>query len=190
MAKNSVLILSLCLTQFACSNVERLDTTEVKEEMEGHKIKKVSPAQIMEQVEVLGSRISTDLSGELEKQLKGASGARLEEICQLKNIPLLDSVAKRYNLKVRLLGQPDIGSNKTLYAKEKEVLEAYADIAAQKQTLSSNIQSIGDSLYIYTAPVAAEKGAGKLCFSDNSGFAVWSIILRKADIIKSIKPKK
>lgn len=190
MAKNTILIVSLFLTQFACSNVERLDTTEVKDEMEGYKIKRVSPAQIMEQVEVLGSQISSDLTSELEKQIKAASKERVEEICRLKNMQVVDSLTQKYNLKVRLLGQPDIGSNKSLYAKEKEVLEAYTEIAAQKQALSNNIQSIGDSLFIYTSPIAANKGAGKLCFSDDSGFAVWSIVIRRAEVIKSIKPKK
>jgi len=190
MAKSTILIVSLFLTQFACSNVERLDTTEVKDEMEGYKIKRVSPAQIMEEVEALGNQISSDLTSELEKQIKTASKERAEEICQLKNMHVVDSLAKKYNLKVRLLGQPDIGSNNSLYAKEKEVLEAYAEIAALKQALSNNIQSIGDSLFIYTAPIAADKGAGKLCFSDESGFAVWSIILKKAEVIKNIKPIK
>lgn len=190
MKKNTIWIIGLFLTQMACSNVERLDTTEVKDEMEGHKIKRVSPAQIMEQVEVLGSQIALTLTKDFEKQMKDVSQVRTEEICQLKNMQVIDSVSKKYNLKIRLLGQPDIGSNNGLYAKEKEVLEAYADNAMRKLPLSNNIQNIDDSLFVYTAPISAEKGVGKLCFSDDSGFAIWSIILKKAEIVRSIKPKK
>lgn len=190
MKKNSIWIISLFLTQFACSNVERLDTTEVKDEMEGHKIKRVSPAQIMEQVETLGSELANTLTKDFEKQMKAVSPARTEEICQLKNMQVIDSVSKKYNLKVRLLGQPDIGSNNSLYAKEKEVLEAYADNAMKKLPLSNNIQNIGDSLFVYTAPIGAQNGIGKLCFSDDSGFAIWSIVLKKSEVIKSIKPGK
>jgi hypothetical protein len=190
MKKNSIWIIGLFLTQFSCSNVERLDTTEVKEEMEGYKIKRISPAQIMEQVEILGSGIAVTLTKDFEKQMKEASQARTEEICQLKNMQVIDSVSKKYNLKVRLLGQPDIGSNNSLYLKEKEVLEAYADNAMRKLPLSNNIQNIDDSLFVYTAPIGIDKGVGKLCFSDDSGFAIWSIILKKSEVIKSIKPKK
>lgn len=190
MKKNSIWIIGLFLTQFGCSNVERLDTTEVKEEMDDHKIKRISPAQIMEQVETLGSEIAITLTNDFEKQMKDASQAHTEEICQLKNMRVIDSVSKKYNLKVRLLGQPDIGSNNSLYSKEKEVLEAYADNAARKLPMSNNIQNIDDSLFVYTAPIAADKGIGKLCFSDDSGFAIWSIVLKKSEVIKSIKPAK
>lgn len=190
MKKNSIWIIGLFLTQFNCSNVERLDTTEVKEEMEGYKIKRISPAQIMEQVEILGSGIAGTLTKDFEKQMKEASQARTEEICQLKNMQVIDSVSKKYNLKVRLLGQPDIGSNNSLYPKEKEVLEAYADNAMRKLPLSNNIQNIDDSLFVYTAPIGIDKGVGKLCFSDDSGFAIWSIILKKSEVIKSIGSKK
>lgn len=190
MKKNSIWIIGLFLTQFGCSNVERLDTTEVKEEMDGYKIKRVSPAQIMEQVETLGSQIALTLTRDFEKQMKDVSQERTEEICQLNNMQVIDSLSKKYNLKIRLLGQPDIGSNNSLYAKEKEVLEAYADNAMRKLPLSNNIQTINESLFVYTAPIGANKGVGKLCFSDDSGFAIWSIILPKSEVIKSIKPAK
>ena len=47
MKKNKIWIIGIFLTQFGCSNVERLDTTEVKEEMEGYKIKRVSDTRII-----------------------------------------------------------------------------------------------------------------------------------------------
>jgi len=181
----SVVAINLC-----CTNVERLDTGQVKDEMEGYKIKRVSPAQISEQVETLGSEISIALTNDFEKQMKDVSQGRTEEICQLKNMALIDSLSKTYNLKIRLLGQPDIGSNNSLYVKEKEVLEAYADNAMRKLPLSTNIQSIGDSLFIYTAPISANKGVGKLCFSDDSGFAIWSIVMEKSAVVKTIGMKK
>lgn len=174
----------------SCSNMERLDTTQIKGEMEGYKIKRVSPTQITYQVETLGSEISQALTKDFEKQMKGISKARGEEICQLKDMTLIDSLSKTYGLKIRLLGQPDIGSNNSLYVKEKEVLEAYADNASKKLSMSDNIQKIGDSLFVYTSPIPANKGVGKLCFSDDSGFAIWSIVMRKSEVVKSIDIKK
>ncbi len=188
--KITTLILPILTFNMSCSNLERLDTTQIKNEMEGYKIKRVSPTQITYQVETLGTAISQALTQDFEKQMKQMSKARGEEICQLKNMSLIDSLSKKYNLKIRLLGQPDIGSNNDLYVKEKEVLEAYADNASKKLSMSDNIQKIGDSLFIYTSPISANKGVGKLCFSDDSGFAIWSIILKKAEVIKSIDIKK
>jgi len=191
MKRKNIYILGLVLAQIGCTNVERLDTTEVKEEVESHKIKRVSPAQIMEQVETLGSQIASTLTKDFEKQMKDVSQARTEEICQLKNMRVIDSLSKKYDLTIRLLGQPDIGSNNSLYPKEKEVLEAYADNAMRKLPMSNNIQPLDDeSLFVYTAPIGADKGVGKLCFSDDSGFAIWSIVIKKSEVIKSIKPAK
>ena len=183
-------ILLLIIVNMSCSKVERLDTTQIKDEMEGYKIKRISLTQITYQVETLGSKISQALTKDFEKQMNGISKAHGEEICQLKDMSLIDSLSKTYNLKIRLLGQPDIGSNNSLYAKEKEVLEAYADNASKKLSLSDNIQKIGDSLFVYTSPIPANKGVGKLCFSDDSGFAIWSIVMRKSEVVKSIDVKK
>lgn len=188
--KNILIITSILLINLSCSNMERLDTTQIKDEMEGYKIKRVSPTQITYQVETLGSEISQALTKDFEKQMKGISKARGEEICQLKDISLIDSLSKAYGLKIRLLGQPDIGSNNSLYVKEKEVLEAYADNASKKLSMSDNIQKIGDSLFVYTSPIPANKGVGKLCFSDDSGFAIWSIIIKKSEVVKSIDTRK
>jgi hypothetical protein len=185
--KNISILFSIILVNMSCSNMERLDTSLIKDEMEGYKIKRVSPTQITYQVETLGSEISQALTKDFERQMKGISKARGEEICQLKDMTLIDSLSKTYGLKIRLLGQPDIGSNNNLYAKEKEVLEAYADNASKKLSLDDNIQKIGDSLFVYTSPIPANKGVGKLCFSDDSGFAIWSIIMRKSEVVKSIK---
>jgi hypothetical protein len=122
--------------------------------------------------------------------MTGVSVARGQELCQLKDMTLIDSLSKKYDLTIRLLGQPDIGSNKNLYEKEKEVLEAYADNASKKLSMDDNIQKIGDSLFVYTSPIPYEKGVGKLCFGDDTGFAIWSIILRKTEVVKSINVKK
>ena len=188
--KNISIILLLLIFNMSCSNMERLDTTQIKDEMEGYKIKRVSPTQITYQVETLGSEISQALTQDFEKQMKGISKARGEEICQLKDMSLIDSLSKTYGLKIRLLGQPDIGSNNSLYVKEKEVLEAYADNVSKNLSLGDNIQKIGDSLFVYTSPIPTNKGVGKLCFSDDSGFAIWSIIIKKSEVIKSIDIRK
>ena len=121
--KKLSIILLLFIIHLSCSNLERLDTTRIKDEMEGYKIKRVSSTQITYQVETLGTEISQALTKDFEKQMKGVSKARGEEICQLKDMSLIDSLSDKYNLKIRLLGQPDIGSNNDLYVKEKEILE-------------------------------------------------------------------
>lgn len=179
----------LILLNLSCT-FERLEnTSQIVDQMDDYKVKRVSVTQIAYQVEEMGAEISKALTADFAIQMKNVNSTRGEELCQLKNMKLIDSLSERYDLKVRLLGQPDIGSNKQLYVKEKEVLEAYADIASKKLEMSDNIQKIGDSLFVYTSPIPYKNGVGKLCFADDSGFAIWSIILKKSEVIKSINVK-
>jgi len=187
--KKYLSIFLILLVNLSCS-FERLEnTTEIVNQMDDYKVKRVSPTQIAYQVEEMGAEISKALTADFAIQMKNVSSARGEELCQLKNMKLIDSLSERYDLKIRLLGQPDIGSNNQLYVKEKEVLEAYADNAAKKLEIGANTQKIGDSLFVYTSPIPYDKGVGKLCFTDDSGFAIWSIVLKKSEVIKSINVK-
>lgn len=187
--KKHLLMLSILLINLSCS-FERLENTaQIVDQMDDYKVKRVSATQITYQVEEMGAEISKALTADFAIQMKNINPARGEELCQLKNMKLIDSLSERYDLKIRLLGQPDIGSNNQLYAKEKEVLEAYADNAAKKLEMSDNIQKIGDSLFVYTSPIPYKNGVGKLCFADDSGFAIWSIVLKKSEVIKSINVK-
>lgn len=187
--KKYLSVLLILLINLSCS-FERLEnTSQIVDQMDGYKVKRVSATQITYQVEEMGAEISKALTADFDAQMKNVSATRTEEICQLKNMKLIDSLSKRYDLKIRLLGQPDIGSNNQLYVKEREILEAYADNAAKKLDIGANTQKIGDSLFVYTSPIPYNKGVGKLCFSDDSGFAIWSIILKKSEVIKSINVK-
>jgi len=187
--KKYLSVLLILLINLSCS-FERLENTaQIVEQMDDYKVKRVSVTQIAYQVEEMGAEISKALTADFAIQMKNINSARGQELCQLKNMKLIDSLSERYDLKVRLLGQQDIGSNKQLYVKEKEVLEAYADNASKNLEMSDNIQKIGDSLFVYTSPIPYKNGGGKLCFADDSGFAIWSIILKKSEVIKSINVK-
>jgi hypothetical protein len=175
-------------SMMACSNMERMDTGKVKDAMESFKIKRVTPLQINEQVERMGSKISEAITQDFKKELNQANPSRKAELCELKNIKLIDSLSSTYHLNIHLLGQADLMNNRTLYAKEKEVLEAYVFDAKNQKKLSNNIQKIGDSLFVYTSPI--DGGIGKMCYNDASDFAIWSIILKKSEVIKLIDTKK
>ncbi|MFN3851016.1 MAG: hypothetical protein ACK4NY_16390 [Spirosomataceae bacterium] len=190
---NIGLWMSVVVIGWSCGSVERVDTTKIKAQMEASKIKRITPAQINNQVEKWGSEMSKALTASFEKEMKTANQARIEEICQLKKIKLMDSISTEYKVKIRLLGMPD-SQSKMLYPKEKEVLDAYIYNAENKLPMGDNIQRIGDSLYVFTSPIPAQKGVAKLCFSDETyNFAIWSIVFRKADVIlktntKTLKP--
>jgi hypothetical protein len=182
-------LISILFINLSCNNIERLDTSKIKAKVEASKIKRITPAQLNMQVERWGGGMSKALTEVIEKEAKTASKSRLEELCQLKNIKLIDSLSEAYKVRIRLLGMPD-ANNKTLFAKEKEVLEAYMYNAENKLPMESNTQRIGDSLFVYTYPITNSKVISKLCFTDETyNFALWSIVFRKADIIRKTNIK-
>jgi hypothetical protein len=141
------------------------------------------------QVERWGSGMSKALTTVLEKEANSASKTRIEELCQLRNIKLIDSLSDAYRVRIRLLGMPDV-NNKLLFVKEKEVLDAYIYNAENKLPMESNTQKIGDSLFVYTYPITNSKVISKLCFADETyNFALWSIVFRKADVIRKTNVK-
>lgn len=182
-------LISIVFFNFSCNNIERLDTSKIKEKIEASKIKRITPVQLNMQVERWGSGMSKALTSVIEKEAQTASKTRLEELCQLKNIKLIDSLSDAYKVKIRLLGMPD-SNNQSLYVKEKEVLDAYIYNAENKLPMESNIQRIGDSLFVYTYPIKNSKVISKLCFADETyNFALWSIVFRKADVIRKTNVK-
>jgi hypothetical protein len=185
----TIILFILIISTISCNNIERFDTSKIKEKVEASKIKRITPTQLNMQVERWGEGMSKAFTTTLEKEAANASKTRLEEICQLKNIKLIDSLSAVYNVKIRLLGMPD-ATNPKLYAKEKQVLDAYIYNAENKLPMDKNVQRIGDSLFVYTYPITSTKTLSKLCFADNTyNFALWSIVFRKADVIRKINVK-
>lgn len=160
----------------ACGNVERLDTSQVKEMVKNDKIRKVSEADITTKVNELGATLADSLTNELAKT----------ENCNWETNALLNQLKKEYGLEIRLLGMPDT-QNKTLLPKEAEILQAYAYNAENKLSIGSNVQKIDDARILYTTSIKKESGIAEKCFSDNTYyFAIWSIVFSKSEVIKRL----
>jgi hypothetical protein len=186
----NISVIFLMFACLACGPIQRVDTVEVKEVIGNLEIKRLTPAQITAQVETLGEKVVITITPAFENAMKSALKSQSLEVCQLKNIKLIDSLSSVYKIKVRLLGTADV-LNKTLYDKEREVIDAYVYNAENKLPLTNNIQKIGDSLFVYSAPIAAETKICEQCFSsDDNKLAVWSIIFRKAEVIRKVDMKK
>ena len=181
---NKILFIGFCASLMACtSNIERVDTGNVKQQMAEHKIIRITPNLINQSIEPLGDKLAANLTKELEKLAKKASKDELESLSLLIGIPFIDSLHKNTGFKIRLFDANDI-QNKSLYEKEREVLDAYSYSIENKLAIDKNIQPIGDSLFVYTVPVPTQLGIDKL---SKKQFCVWSIVIPKSEVIKSIK---
>ncbi|WP_198174766.1 hypothetical protein [Spirosoma arboris] len=191
------LLLSFLLTSslIAC-NPERVHyTNELKAEMADSKIKRITNADIIETVDELGGKISTVMEKELTVQLqKTTNPVERAKLCRLKNLPRAKAIAERYDVDIRLLGEPDI-QNMTLNIKERDILDAYLYSVKQKQSPISNIQKINDTLLVYNSVVPGNSPICRACFGNQeTPFAVWHLGFQKREVVRrmnsSVKKKK
>ncbi len=160
----------LLISLSACTSPERLDTSALKSTMEGYKIKRISSAQILAEVNQIGDTLSKSLNQTYLQQKEPSDYTN----------KFVDSLTQQYQLKIRLLTEKDLTTNNALFQKEKEVLEAYSEANKQGVPLEANIQKIEDSLLIYTAPLSTK---GK-------ELKIWSIVMRKNVVIQNTNFQK
>jgi hypothetical protein len=172
-----LLIIGYCALLTGCTNIERVDTAKVKALVENSEIRRVTPADLNATVNRLGKQLTDSLNTAFMTQ-KDLS-------CDLANNALVNSLTKENNYMIRLLGAKDTTST-ALYSRELDVLFAYVYNARQGLITESNIQKMGDSLLIYSAP--ANPQIAERCFNDSQNkLAVWSLVFPVGEVIKRIE---
>ena len=188
----SLLLSGLVISLLTACNPERVHyTNELKQEMADSKIKRITNADLVETVDNLGGKVSAVVQKELATQLqKTTDPAERTKLCQLQNLPRTKAIAERYAIDIRLLGTADV-QNKSLNAKEREILDAYLYSARQKQQPISNIQKINDTLFVYNAAVPADNSICEACFGKQDvPFAVWHLGFQKREVIRRMQSTK
>lgn len=173
----------------SCNLDQRLEgSKEAVEKMKSTQIKRVTDSQVIEIVEDWGERIVKQAQLQLERTLSKPQ-ADFSRLCQLKEVTKIDSLAHLYAVQINLLGTKDI-KNPTLSIKEQEVLDAYLYDAQNKTSQISNIQKLGDSVFIYNSPIPMESLICQKCFAeDATHLAVWRVRFRKSDVIRKVNAK-
>ncbi|MEZ0485958.1 hypothetical protein [Fibrella aquatica] len=180
--------LFLALALLAC-NPDRIQYTDkLKQEMADKKVKRLTNADLNEAVDSWGAQIVAIAEKEAADKL--AKGEAATGICSLQDLPKTQALATRYGMTISLLGAADV-QNAKLAQKEREVLDAYVYNAEKNLPQSSNIQRIGDTLFVYNAAVPAENALSKTCFGQQKQqLAVWRLAFPKLEVIRHLKPKK
>jgi hypothetical protein len=122
------LIIIISIACFACGNVKRVDTAEVKRRMNDYKVRKIVDADIMYTAETWGQQLKTDLMAKPEELCK--SNFKLEEA----HVQALTAPFK--------VADPN--------PKIQQVISAYIFAAENKQTVPDNMQKINDSTVLYS----------------------------------------
>lgn len=161
---------------------------EVVEKMKSMQIKRVTNPQVIEIVDDWGERIVKQAQLQLESALSQPQADDMQ-LCQLKETSKIDSLANLYAVQITLLGAKDI-QNPALSSKEQEVLDAYLYNAENKISQISNIQKLGDSVFIYNSPIPTQSLICQKCFGDDAThLAVWRVRFRKSIVIRKVNAK-
>jgi len=175
---------------FASCHLDRRveGSKEAVEKMKSMQIKRVTNLQIIEIVDDWGARIVKQAQLQLESVLSKPQ-ADFSQLCQLKETRKIDSLANLYAVQISLLGAKDI-KNPALSTKEQEVMDAYLYNAKNKISQISNIQKLGDSVFVYTSPIPIANMICQKCFGeDTTHLAVWRIRFRRNDVIRKVNAK-
>lgn len=144
----------------ACVPKERVDQDAVKEEMADREVKIVNEGEILAAAQTAGRQIAeasqNALAGELAKAFgKGGAPAAIE-YCNLKAIPLIDSLSQVYGAKIRRVSFKTRNPNDKPSKIEEEILEAYHYSATQGQEIGDNIQRLNEDEILYSKPIVIQ----------------------------------
>ncbi|MBO0937667.1 hypothetical protein J2I47_14005 [Fibrella sp. HMF5335] len=182
-------VLLFLLSSVISCNPERLQHSDkLKQQMADMKIKRVTDADLSEAVNSWGEQLVTIAQQEASAKL--ASTTDPAGVCNLRDLPKTQALAKRYGMTISLLSAADV-QNPALSKKEREVLDAYAYNAENKLAQTSNIQRIADTLFVYNAAVPATNALCQQCFGkQKQPLAVWRLAFPKREVIRHFNAKK
>jgi hypothetical protein len=186
---------SLCLTAIlllsGCNYEQRSssDAAKIADEMKSRQIKRITDSDVMLIAGDWGSAIAQQAEQILIAQLQ-ENPSNIADVCQLKNIFAIDSLAQNYGIIIGLLTSKDL-QNKTLDPKELEILAAYIYNAEKKLLQSSNLQRLGDSVLVYNAPIDTGSIICKRCLEGESRLplALWRIKFNKRELVRRVEFK-
>ena len=187
--KNSFVFVCVASLLLACSIPDRVgDTKELVQEMKDNQIKRVTGGQLTEIVDNWGKRIVRDSERELVQNLAKKPG-QTATVCQLKNLPITDSLRELYAVEIRLFGAKDL-KNPAISAKEQEILGAFMYNVQNNIPPVDNIQRLGDTAYVYNAAIETSSLVCQKCFDIKPvAFAVWSVVFSKREVIRRVDAK-
>lgn len=189
MHRAHLLLTATCLSFFFSCNPDRVQyNTQLKQQMADMKVKRVTNADLSEAVNSWGAQI-VDIANR-EASAKLTAGAQTPAVCNLSALPKTQALAKRYGMTISLLGAADV-QNLKLDRKERELLDAYLYNAEKQLPQSSNIQRIGDTLFVYNDAVPVTDKLCQACFgTQTQPLAVWRLAFPKREVIRHINAKK
>jgi len=167
---------------YGCGTNERVKNTgALSSEIKSTKIKRITDAELTSALHAAGQKIAAEATRSLEND------PALEEGCDLPGkFSTIGQIKLRTGAEIGLLLAKDT-SDSRLFAKETDLLKAYAYQARAGAALEDNLQKINDTLTVYYAPVDPGSVLFKKCGeAAGSPFVLWRVALDRKKVIQSL----
>ncbi len=177
-----VFALICVLLIYGCNANERVENTgALSSEIKSMKIKRITDAELTAALHTAGQKIAEEATRSVEKD------PALDESCYSPDsLSAIRSIKLRTSAEIGLLFAKDT-SDSQLFAKETDLLKAYAYQAGTGTALEENLQKINDTLTIYYAPVDPGSILFKKCGeAAGSPFVLWRVVLNRKKVIQSL----
>ena len=193
----SVLIIILGLTS-SCHEKSKLDTKKIVKEIKNRKIKRITPAEIVDKVDSEGeSKVKSIEKNWLSALNSGLENKGLEytkKFCIVPFIPGYDTIATP-GVTIKKIGKDALLRSAKLELFEKQILEAYQYNVEHAIPLLPNTQKSGQDYMLYTSPIFAKEKMCLQCHSDQSKISkfkegefagMWSVQFKKKNLIEKL----
>jgi len=165
--KTNILFALLLSSLFSCTTDKRLNNEAVQEEIKSREAIKITEAEILSKVQVIGNEIAVTAKKTLGKNLKNAlqQGGVENAIsfCNLNAMPLVDSLSKKIDAKIRRVTYKARNPNNIPTDVEKSLLEAYQFQWNDSIPLKENVQPLEGDIYLFTKPILVDNALCLTC---------------------------
>lgn len=191
---------------------------QMQEGLGANKVKRVLPAEVIEGAYKLGDEITSatqqSLTAHLQEALAGGNLEAAISYCNLKALPITDSLAALYDATIRRVSLMTRNPENQPNEMERGLLDAYAYNQEQGLSLTDNVQKLDDETFLYNKPIVIKNALCLSChgrkgeelkdetflqleklypndqatgYLMNDLRGMWSVELKKAEVIRGLE---
>ncbi len=163
--KLNLLLLPLVFLMLSCGQADRQrNRDDFKKEMKAKKLKRLTDGQIQVAAFEEAKNITTRLEGILISQIDSNSF----DCEDFKNIQFQNETLVSFKLYCQKAQE--------MNEKERQIWDAYQTNINQKLPIGDNLQKLGETEFLYSAPL----------YIKNTYRGLWSVVLSKKEIIRNM----
>lgn len=187
--KISLMIAISVLLMASCKKLSKEEQQAIARELKEREIKQIQESEIYDGAMTLGSEIATQsqktLGAHLMKTLKEGGVEEALKYCNINAYNLVDSLSDRYSAEIKRVSHKLRNPKDAPDSLENQILDAYLYNVEEGLELSSNVQRIDDTTYLYTKPIIA---ANPMCLNCH-GKVGDELSQENYDLIKKLYPQ-